>query len=51
MLKYQSFIVIGWDHWIKKTVNHISCIEGKGGFKDIQIHCGAQNVALFVDLL
>ena len=27
----------------------MSCIEGKGGMKDI--HCSAQNAALFVDLL
>ena len=34
------------DPWIKKRVNYLSCIEGKGGLKDI--HCSAQNEALFV---
>ena len=39
------FIVIGWDSWIKKSVNYLSCIEGKGVLKDI--NCIAQNAALF----
>ena len=30
-------------------VSYLSCIEGKGGLKDI--HCSEQNAALFVDLL
>ena len=42
-------IVVGWDPWSKKRVNYFSYIEGKGGGKDI--HCSAQNSALFVDLL
>ena len=33
----------------KNKVNYLSCIEGKGGGKDI--HCNVQNAALFVDLL
>ena len=41
--------MIGSDPWIKKRVNYLSCIEGKGGLKEI--HCIAQNVALFVSLL
>ena len=40
---------VGWDPWNKKKDNYLSCIEGKGGGKDI--HCVAQNAALFVDLL
>ena len=45
---WDPFIVIGWDPWNKKRV-YLSCIEGKGGLKDI--YCIAQNAALFVDLL
>ena len=41
--------MIGRVHSIKKRVNHLSCIEGKGGLKDI--YCIARNGALFVDLL
>ena len=33
----------------KEKVNYLSCIGGKGDGKDI--HCNAQNAALFVDLL
>ena len=33
----------------EERVNHLSCIEGKGGGKDI--HSNAQNEALFVDLI
>ena len=30
----KTFIVIGWDPWIKKKVNYFSCIlEVKGGFE------------------
>ena len=40
----------GWPRsLIYKSVNYLSCIEGKGSLKDIQ--CSAQNAALFVDLL
>ena len=39
--------MIGWDPWIKKIINYLSCIEGKGGLKDN--HCIAQNDVLFVD--
>ena len=42
-------MVIGWDLRSKERVNYLSCIEGKGGGKEI--HLGAQNAALFVDLL
>ena len=45
LAKIPTLIEIGWDPWIKKSVNHLSCIEGKG-----DIHCSAQNAALFVDL-
>ena len=41
--------MIGWDPWIKKRVNYLSCIEGKGGLKDF--HRIEQNSALYVDLL
>ena len=34
---------------IRKRYNYLSCIEGKGGLKDI--HCIAQNAMLFLDLL
>ena len=44
-----NFIVIGWDPWIRKRIDYLSCTEGKGGFKNI--HCIAQNAALFVDLV
>ena len=44
-----SFILNGWDPLIKKSVNYLSCIEGKGCLKDI--HCIAQNVDLSVSLL
>ena len=37
------------DPGIKKRVNYLSCIEGKGGLKDIG--CSEQNDALFIDLL
>ena len=46
-LKSLPFIVVGWDPWIKKTVNYLSCIDVKVGLKDID--CIAQNTALFVD--
>ena len=39
--------MIDWDPWIKKRVNYLHRREGDG--KDI--HCIAQNAALFVDLL
>ena len=26
---FVHFIMIDWDHWIKKRVNYLSCIEGK----------------------
>ena len=39
----------GRDPWIKNRVNYWCCIEGKGRLKDI--HCSAQNAAVFVDLL
>ena len=41
--------MIGRDPGVKKRANYLSCVEGKGGLKDI--HCTAQNAALFVDLL
>ena len=47
MHKSQHFIVIGWDSQSKKSFNYLSCIEGKGGGKDIQDN--AQNAALFLD--
>ena len=28
-------ILIGWDDWIKKRVNNLSCIDEKGGLMDI----------------
>ena len=34
---------------INKRVDYLSCIEVKGGLKDI--HCIAQNAGFFVDLL
>ena len=34
---------------LRKGLIYLSCIEGKGGGKDI--HYSAQNAALFVDLL
>ena len=44
--------MIGWDHWSKKRVNYLSKIEGKGGGGGKEdIHCSAQNAALFVDPL
>ena len=42
--------MIGWDFWIKKRVDYLSCIEGKGVWIE-DIHCIAQNDVLFVDLL
>ena len=33
--KSVHFIMIGWDPWIKKRVNYLYCIEGKGGMRDI----------------
>ena len=42
-LKSLPCIVIGEDHCIKKSINYLSCIEGKGDLKDI--HCTAQNAA------
>ena len=48
-LKSLPFIVFGWDPWIKKGDKYLSSIEGIGGLKDI--HCIAQNAALFADLL
>ena len=33
LAKSQSFIVIGWDPWIKKMSNFMNYIEGKGGLK------------------
>ena len=41
--------MIDWGPSIKKMVDYLSCIEEKGGLKDI--HCIAQNTALFVDIL
>ena len=41
--------MIRWDPGIKKRVDYLSSKEGKGGLKDI--HCIAQNIALFVTLL
>ena len=41
--------MIGWHPWIKKRVSYLSYIKGNGDGKDI--HCSAQNAALFVDLL
>ena len=29
-LKVLFFFMIGWDDWINKRVNYLSCIEGKG---------------------
>ena len=49
LAKSLPFSVICCDPWIKKKVNYLICIEGKGNLKDI--HCFAQNAALFVDLL
>ena len=49
LAKIPTFYRGKWDPWIKKGVNYFSCIEGKGGLKDI--HWSAQNAALFVDLL
>ena len=34
-LKSQPFIVIGWDPWINKKGNYLSCIEGKSADIDI----------------
>ena len=45
--KSLNFNINGWDPWIKKRVNYLSCIEGKS-MKDID--CIAQNAALFVSL-
>ena len=39
--------MIGSDPGSKKRVMYLSCIEGKGGGKDI--HFNAQNSVLFVD--
>ena len=36
--------MIGGDTLIKKRVNYMSCIEGKGGMKDI--YCNTKYVAL-----
>ena len=38
-----------WHPWIKKRVNYLSSIEGKGDLKDTQRN--TQNAALIVDLL
>ena len=40
--------MIGGDPWIKKRVNYLIYIEGKGGLKDI--HWNTQNAALNVSL-
>ena len=41
--------MIGWDDWIKKRVDYLSWIEGKGGLNDI---CSiTQNTVLFVPFL
>ena len=40
--------MIGWDPLIKERVNYLSCIEEKGGLKDI--NCSVQNAAMLVDL-
>ena len=51
--KYLHFIMIGWDPWIMKGVDHLSSIEGKwrGGEGLIDIYWFAQNAALVVSLL
>ena len=41
--------MIGWEPCSKKRINYLTYIEGKGVGKDI--HCSAQNAALFEDLL
>jgi len=41
--------MIDWDPSIKKRVNYLNFMEGKGELKDI--HCIAQNAALFVSVL
>ena len=41
--------MIGWEPWSKRRVSYLSCIEEKGGGKDI--YCSTQKAALFVDLL
>ena len=28
-------LMIGWDYWIKRIGNYLSCIEGKGGLKNL----------------
>ena len=40
--------MIGKYPWISKRVNYLWFIIGKGGLTDI--HCTAQNAALFIDL-
>ena len=40
--------MIGSNIWSKKSVNYLSCTEGKGGGKDF--YWSAQNAALFVDI-
>ena len=51
-VELKNGLIIKWvngsNPWSKKRVDYLSCVEGKGGFKDIQ--CIAQNAALFVDL-
>ena len=42
-------IRISQDTWIKKRSYYLSCIKGRWVLKEI--HCIAQNAALFVDLL
>ena len=49
LAKIPIFIVVGWDPWIKKSVNYLTCIEGNGGLGEL--HCIVQNAALFVALL
>ena len=38
LLSPLPFIVISWDPWIKKRVNYLSCIEGKGVWK-LLLYC------------
>ena len=45
---FQPFIVIGREPLNMKRVNYLSCIEGKGGGKEI--NSSAQNAERFVDL-
>ena len=36
--KYLHFIKICWDPWIKKRLNYLSCMEGKGVWKTFAVY-------------